>query len=78
MDFCFLFVHAAHVTESRAAMKHSGELVQRLHRTCGVHFHPPVVQIGGVSGEVKSGGGVLGEVTVTHTLHAAADKPPAG
>ena len=78
MDLGFLFVHAAHVTEARAAMKHSRELVQRLHRTRGVHFHPPVVQIGGVSGEVESGGGVLGKVTVTHTLYAAANKPPAG
>jgi hypothetical protein len=78
MEFGFLFVDAAHVTESGPTMEHAGELVERILWTHGVDFDPSVVQIRGISGQVKGGGGVLREVTVTHTLYAAADKPPAG
>ena len=77
-DRGLLFVDAADVGPSGAAMEEAGECGEFGRGTDGVDFDAPIVEVAGVAGEPEFNGGALGEVAIADTLNAAADVPAPG
>lgn len=73
-----LFFHATYIAPKRTAMQASGEFVETGRQTYRVHFDAAVVQITGITGKSELRGCALGEVAITHALHASAHPPAAG
>src|SRR5881396_641386 len=68
LDCGFLFLDTAHVGEPRSlpqTLVHFRKFRRRTHR---VHFHPSIVQIAGVAGELQLSRYALNEVAVTDSL----------
>src|SRR4051812_21324750 len=78
LDCRLLFLDAANVAPTRAAMQHAGEFGEFGGGADGVDFDAPVVEIAGIPGEAKLDGGALGEVAIADALHAPADDPSFG
>ena len=70
-DRGFLFVNAADVGPTGAAMEEAGEGGELGRGSDGVDFDAPVVEVAGVAGEAQFSGGALGEVAISDTLNAA-------
>src|SRR5664279_4366905 len=75
LDCRLLFFDAADVAPARSLVQFAGELRKLVDGAHGVNFDASVVEIAGIAREPEFGGGALGEVAITHALHAAADEP---
>src|SRR4051812_5109208 len=78
LDLGLLFIDMADVREAGSATKRAGEFIEGVGRAGGVDFHVAVGEVQDVALEVQGGGGVLGEVSVSHALDASLDDPSAG
>ncbi len=73
-----LFFHATYIAPKRTAMQAPGEFLEPGSWTYGIHFDAAVIQITGITGKSELRGCALGEVAITHALHASAHPPAAG
>jgi hypothetical protein len=77
-DRGLLFLDAADVGPSRAAIEEAGQFGQPGRGPDGVDFDTSIVEVASVPCESEFDGGALGEVTKADTLDAAADVPAPG